>query len=105
MTSNICVELVCCRVNSGYSLKATLEWVLRPDFYRGLTAQSSMSSNYHYVSSVIFKFDEIIIEYFFYKETLASLHFLLSLPFYEAFSIPVKNEKCGEGYTSKFHEQ
>ena len=30
---------------------------------------------------------------------------LLLLPFYEAFSIPVKNEKCDEGHKSKFHEQ
>ena len=36
---------------------------------------------------------------------LQSVSVLLLLPFYEAFSIPGKNEKCGEGHKSKFHGQ
>ena len=66
-----------------------------------------MNSSYRYVVTIFLKFDEVIVEYFAYKrfayKRLPSV--LLLLSFYEGFSIPVENEKSGEGHKSNFHEQ
>ena len=39
-------------------------------FYRRLTAQSSMSSNYHYVASIFLNFGDVIVECCVYKREM-----------------------------------
>ena len=51
------------------------------------------------------KFNEITLKYFVYKRVFSFPLSCFYDLFYEAFSIPVKNERCGEGHKLKFHEQ
>ena len=60
------------------------------------------TESYYQSSSIFLKFGEI--EYFAYKRVFGFPRFAL-LPFYEAFSIPVKNKKSSKGHKSNFHEQ
>ena len=75
----------------------------RWNFYRRLTVQSSMSSNY--VASIFFlKLGEVIVEYFVYKRVFGFPLFCFCYLFMKFF-LPVKNEKYSKIGKVKFHEQ
>ena len=81
--SNICLELICCVTNSGEILKATLEYVLWLEFLQ--TLQSSISSNYHYVTLIFLKFGKVIAEYYVYKIVFGFPLFLFFYLFKKSF--------------------
>ena len=100
----MCVELICCVINSGYSLKATCfasvfcGW----DFYRRLTVQSSTSSNYRCVASNFFKFGEDIIEYFFYKTVFGFPPFCFYHLFMKIFLFQSKTKNAVKDISQNF---
>ena len=100
----MCVELICCMINSNYSLKVIKEYVLWPRFLK------IDCTIFHELLLPLFCFnifemwwDQILIFCLQKCDQLSSVLFLL--PLHEAFSLTVKKEKCGEGHKSKFHKQ
>ena len=71
-------------------------------FYRRLTFQSSMSSNYWYVSSIIFKFVEVTVEYFFYKRVFVFLLFDFANFFMKLFLLQLKTKNAVKDINQNF---
>ena len=93
-----------CIINSGYCLEATLECfvagIVIGDWLYNLPRAPSTTISFN-LSQISWGHSRIL----FLQKGVRFSFVLLLLTFYEAFSVPVKNEKCGEGNKSKFNEQ
>ena len=103
--SSMCVELTCCVINSDYSLKATLECVLWPGFLRKIDC-----TVFHELQLPLCCFNPLEILWghswiFSLQKNVWFSSILNLLPFYEAFSNPIKIEKFSKGHKSKFYKQ
>ena len=97
----MCVELICCVINSSYSLKVTLECFM-DGIYNKLTIHSSVNSNYRYVASVFFKFGEVIVEYFVYKRVFGFPPFCFSYLFMKLFLFQSKTKNVVKDVNQDF---
>ena len=79
--------------NDAYIYEATLKQHLK----------KLSSTKAELKKSVAYKKKRVVI-YFVYERMFVFFSIFLLLPFYEAFSIPLK-KKYGDRYTIKFHEQ
>ena len=63
----MCVELICCVLSSAYSVKATLEYVLWPEFLQKIKCTIFDEFLLSLVASIFLIFGEVMVEYFVYK--------------------------------------
>lgn len=86
------VELLL-QINSNYSLNKILECALWQRFLQEIDSTNFYELQLHYAMTIFLEFGEVTVEYFVYKKVFGIPPLcLLLLPFFEAFSIPVKNE-------------
>ena len=75
-----------------YSLKSTLQCVLRLEFLQKIDFATSMSTDYYYAPSLFLKFGEIIVEYIVYKSLFGFPLFCFYYHFMKAFLILSKTK-------------
>ena len=63
----MCVELICCVLSSACSVKATLEYVLWPEFLQKIKCTIFDEFLLSLVASIFLIFGEAMVEYFVYK--------------------------------------
>ena len=63
----MCVEIICCVLSSACSVKATLEYVLWPEFLQKIKCTIFDEFLLSLVASIFLIFGEVMVEYFVYK--------------------------------------